>query len=126
MLFSLIIAALVGLAYVAATEIGNVEVPQIGKIALIAVGVWFGVLVPMKMAFETAYRRKVAETNIPAWREATSRWENLYYCVRDDVGFVKGSQEWRTPDRVGELLWPPKKPAADVTAKPPAVDAVAQ
>jgi hypothetical protein len=63
------------------------------------------------MAVETGFRRRTAQGSIPAWREALARWDNLYYCPRDDVGFVKGSKEWRTPERVRELLYDQSRPA---------------
>jgi len=121
--FSLAIAGLLGLAYYLATEIGDVTLPGIADIALIAAGVWFGFLMPAKMAVETAFRRRNAQGSVPAWREATARWDNLYYCVRDDVGFVKGGKDWRTPDRVGELLYPRPQASGSMPSRAHRADA---
>lgn len=116
-LASFTVVGLIAAGYYVATEVGDLKVPGAVEIALVGATVWFGLLAPIKMAAETAYRRKTARHNLPAWREATARWDSLYYCVRDDVGFVKGSSDWRTPDRVHEILFPRTRTADEAAAR---------
>jgi hypothetical protein len=104
-LTSIVIATLIGAGYYAAIEYGEVDLPLAAKIAIGAFVLWFGLLSPIKTIAETVYRRQTGQRALPAWHEAMSRWERLYYCVRDDVGFVKGGVDWRTPERLNELLF---------------------
>ena len=104
-LASLAIVAIVAASYFGARDIADLKIPSEVEIALAVIALWFGILAPIKTVAETIFRRQRAQRHLPAWRGAMSRWDSLYYCVRDDVGFVKGSSEWRTPDRVQELLY---------------------
>lgn len=121
-LASLAMVGLIAAIYYGATELGEVNLPRGVEIALAALALWFGVLLPIKMTAETVYRRKSAELSYPAWHEATARWEMLYYCVRDDVGFVKGSKDWRSPERVSELLFPESTAPVDAPGRTQTAD----
>jgi len=48
------------------------------------------------------------ESAMPAWERAMERWENLYYCQRDDVVFIPGGNDGASvlADDIDELLYP--------------------
>ena len=102
---SLAVVIVIGASYYVARNVADLDIPRGVEIGLAALALWFGILGPIKTLAETVYRRQNAERSLPGWQAARTRWESLYYCVRDDVGFVKGAPDWRTPERVKELLF---------------------
>jgi hypothetical protein len=40
-----------------------------------------------------------------AWEKATTRWNSMYYCYRDDVVFVPGESNTAAPNQVIELCY---------------------
>lgn len=77
---------------------GAACVGVVGLIALI-VGVWLTArVVGWSRTHYTAsvqnHQRRVAETEaeLPRWERAREKWNQLYYCTRDDVVFVAGKR----------------------------------
>lgn len=70
----------------------------VGLIVLI-VGVWLTVRVAgwLRTQYTLSmqnHQRRVAETEaeLPRWERALEKWNQLYYCTRDDVVFVAGKR----------------------------------
>lgn len=54
------------------------------------------------------YSRKVAlfEAAVrPAWQKAISRWQDLFYCARDDCVFEASTRAWAPADKMNDLLY---------------------
>jgi hypothetical protein len=69
---------------------------------------WFVIVMPA-FAFTLAFiTQKRAEVRLPAWREASTRWHDMYYCSHDDVVFPSHGATYRAPESFGELLFPIK------------------
>jgi hypothetical protein len=66
---------------------------------------WFVLAMPA-IAFAYSFlTKKRAERKLPAWREASTRWHNMYYCSHDDVVFPSHGATYRVPESFDELLY---------------------
>jgi hypothetical protein len=45
------------------------------------------------------------EREMPQWERAMARWEQLYYCPKDDVVFIPGEGEPVLADNIDELVY---------------------
>ena len=68
-------------------------------LVVLVVGAWLtarivGWLRAQYMLSVQNHQRRVAETEaeIPRWERAMEKWQQLYYCTRDDVVFVAGKR----------------------------------
>ncbi len=72
---------------------------------------WFGLLIPAVGVARYFIRRDQVQKELPAWREASQRWQAFHYCARDDVVYVPGEGQGVAPEHIALLYRP-------VTAKP--------
>jgi hypothetical protein len=57
-----------------------------------------------KKAFEqTEAKRMQVET--PRWENAVTRWDRSYYCERDDIVFIPGTNECESSDKLQQFLY---------------------
>ena len=64
---------------------------------------WFGVLIPGAAIARYFVRRENVRRSLPAWREASRRWQSFHYCARDDLVFVPGEGHGVEPEYLSVL-----------------------
>jgi hypothetical protein len=101
---NLALALLIGAAVYLVNRIA-VDVPQVVEIGCAVLVIWFGLITPLKAAVDFIEGRKSIQETFGDWLDARERWSNLYYCSRDDIGFIRGESEYRLPENVSELLY---------------------
>jgi predicted RNA-binding Zn-ribbon protein involved in translation (DUF1610 family) len=63
---------------------------------------------------EAAYREKLNDIQMErerrerAWQQAVERWNQLYYCYRDDCVFIPGAAAWAPLARMADFISPPQ------------------
>jgi hypothetical protein len=65
---------------------------------------WFGLLVPTVAIARAGTQQHRVRLLMPRWQAATQRWNNLYYCERDDVVFSPDDAACLPPERMNEIL----------------------
>lgn len=83
---------------------------------------WFGVLIPGAAVVRYFSRREFVRRRLPAWREASRRWQSFHYCSRDDVVFVPGEGHGVEPEYVS-ILYRETAPAPVVALRQQEVEA---
>ena len=61
---------------------------------------WFGLLIPGVAIVRYLVRREYAGRAMPAWRDASRRWQTFRYCARDDIVFVPGATSGVSPEHI--------------------------
>jgi len=111
-----IMAMIIGLAEVLAWQ-SLFEAPDRVLSMMKLTGVpWFGVLIPVIAAWRYLRDHQMARQAQSEWDWARNRWENTYYCFRDDVIFVAGESAVEAPERMVEFLSVAPSPAVVPTA----------
>ncbi len=63
---------------------------------------------------EAAYRAKLNDIQMDrerrerAWQQTVERWNQLYYCYRDDCVFIPGTAAWAPLARMADFILPPQ------------------
>ena len=50
------------------------------------------------------YEQELQDIIIPRWQRSMARWNNAYYCMRDDIVFIKEENSYIEADRFREWL----------------------
>jgi hypothetical protein len=108
--------AVVGLCIACAACIGAPTVANLSNGPLNAGG-WFTLLFAMaliltpiaiiarQMLKEDKRRLAVIARLYPRWQAATVKWDHLYYCSRDDVVFLPGTQQMASANEMMRFLY---------------------
>ncbi len=87
------------------TDIGDI----LGGILFL--GCFFGVPSIVLFVLSLRWRRKLnqekrqAADQVPLWEQALERWNQVYYCARDDIVFDPATGEWCSPAHFHEFLY---------------------
>lgn len=102
---SILIGGFILLMIAGIRSIGVLGVPDgPADVAMIATAFWFGLLIPL-VSFGFAARDEARARELtPQYARARSRWEEAYYCSRDDVVFMADGGTTAQPERMAELL----------------------
>lgn len=80
-------------------------------VAGIAVIVWLGIKVKQRFDRDMkSYRDKKAiydRDELPRWQRAKERWEQLYYCMRDETVFIPAENKAIATDDMVKYLYDP-------------------
>jgi hypothetical protein len=86
--------------------VGLLGIPDMPADVAMAVTVaWFGFLIPLVLFVEAAREERQAEKQRPHFETARARWENVYYCSRDDVVFLLHDEHTERPERMRDMLF---------------------
>lgn len=69
---------------------------------------WFGLVIPGFAVGRYFMRREAVNRDMPAWREASRRWQTFSYCSRDDIVFVPGEGQGVAPEYISVLYRQPE------------------
>jgi hypothetical protein len=118
--FSFVIPILTGSAFlpdIAGVPAWLASFVVIGLPTLCAIGggvallVWLGMKVKARFTRDLeSYRAKRAvfeRDEVPRWRRARERWEQLYYCMRDETVFLPGENRAVKADDLQKYLYNP-------------------
>jgi hypothetical protein len=84
-----------------------------GLFSLVAIAVVVWVALKIKQRFDQAManynsqKAKVEAEELPRWQRATDRWNQLYYCARDETVFIPGENKAIPADNMKDYLFDP-------------------
>ena len=103
---SWLIGALVLLTISGLRSIGYLGIPDApADLAMAVTLAWFGLAIPLISFLKTAREEKKAQEWLPRYEQARARWENVYYCSRDDVVFLLHDGTTERPERMRDMLF---------------------
>lgn len=122
-LFMRIGFALMGLAFLAATfacaSMVLLFTSTVGRVLIVAELAVFVIVVVLAVRWVISgswrVRRKIREereqysTSYKCWQRAYERWQQLYYCARDDGIFLPGETRFVAVEQMKELLFSSKR-----------------
>lgn len=112
---SWILAALIYGAVNLADAFAGFSPPEWIQIAGTVAVIWFGLILPGLRLSRTFQEKTSLPSAGAAWLQAFERWNNLYYCSRDDVCFVEGESESCSPEGLRALLYNSTPASEDIT-----------
>jgi hypothetical protein len=104
-----LVAAVAALVLLAIKNQDEVSVPESTlESLLIAVVVLLAVFMPLVQIAKWYLSLRQLRVSWPAWERAMERWQQVYYCYRDDVIFIRGEGHGFPPDQMAQLVYRPQ------------------
>lgn len=102
---SIVIGGFILLIIAGIRSIGLLGIPDgPADVAMIVTAFWFGLLIPIASFGLAARDEARARELTPRYARARSRWEETYYCSRDDIVFISDGGTTAQPERMADLL----------------------